>query len=90
MIKEKLNKANALFREIKEMEETIHKLEENREHILAPDKIRITLGIDHRNSEKDDILRTRLLWRGVEIINEMFLKICSSELKKLQEEFDNL
>ena len=52
MTEEKLREANVLSHGIKEMVESIHELEENREHILAPDKMRITLGIDRRNSDK--------------------------------------
>ncbi|KAB4458076.1 hypothetical protein ACMSFO_07075 [Bacteroides thetaiotaomicron] len=90
MTEEKLMEANALSHNIKEMVESIHELEENREHILAPDKMRITLGIDRRNSDKHGVARICLPWRDVEKINEMILEICSNELKRLEEEFDNL
>lgn len=90
MTEEKLREANALSHDIKEMVEAIHKLEENREHILAPDKMRITLGIDRRNGNEHGVTRIRLPWRDVEKINEMILEICSNELKRLEEKFGNL
>ena len=57
MTEEKLREANVLSHGIKEMVESIHELEENREHILAPDKMRpFFTGKEHSSQDGAKLL----------------------------------